>query len=99
MALRDAGTITDREVVKRQEEVMQGTYRWNWFRFRQYYISLVFTDIQGSTRLWERFGPKFKTIIDMHHRVLRTVLKRHHGYEVGLMINCMCSSFLDLIMH
>ena len=84
MALHDAGTITDRELSKRQDEVQQQCYRWDWFRFRQYYLSLVFTDIQGSTRLWERFGPKFKAVIDMHHRVLRNVLKRHHGYEASV---------------
>jgi hypothetical protein len=54
-------------------------YRWEWWRLRRYVVSLVFTDIQGSTRLWERFGPKFKAIIDMHHRILRACLRRHHG--------------------
>jgi hypothetical protein len=54
-------------------------YRWEWWRLRRYFVSLVFTDIQGSTRLWERFGPKFKAVIDMHHRILRACLRRHHG--------------------
>ena len=58
-------------------------YRWEWWRLRRYVVSLVFTDIQGSTRLWERFGPKFKEIIDMHHRILRACLRRHHGYNLN----------------
>ena len=29
-------------------------------------VTLVFTDIQGSTALWERFGDGFRPILELH---------------------------------
>ena len=58
-----------------------GYYRWDWFQFRQYFFTMVFTDIQGSTRLWERFGGRFKGLIDIHHSLIRGIIKQHNGCE------------------
>ena len=45
-------------------------------------VSLVFTDIQGSTALWERYGNDFQTILDLHHQVIRACIANCCGYEV-----------------
>jgi class 3 adenylate cyclase len=42
----------------------------------------MFTDIQGSTELWERMGTRFQAVLERHNDLLREVLKRWHGYEV-----------------
>ncbi len=45
-------------------------------------ITLVFTDIQGSTQLWERLGDTFRPILDRHNALIRELVDRWGGYEV-----------------
>ena len=45
-------------------------------------VSLLFTDVEGSTKLLARLGDGFGDAIAEHHRVVREALKRHGGYEV-----------------
>lgn len=45
-------------------------------------VALVFTDIQGSTRLWERHGNRFLSVLEMHNAVLRKGIGERGGYEV-----------------
>ena len=45
-------------------------------------VTLVFTDIQGSTMLWERFKSSFKDLLDLHNQIMRDVIAQHDGYEV-----------------
>ncbi len=45
-------------------------------------VSLVFTDIQGSTSLWEHFGGEFKSVLDRHNRIFREAIDEFGGYEV-----------------
>ena len=45
-------------------------------------VTLVFTDIQGSTMLWERFKAAFKDLLDLHNSIIRDVIKQYDGYEV-----------------
>lgn len=46
-------------------------------------VTLLFTDIEGSTRLLERLGPeRYGEALDLHRRLLRDAFGRHDGYEV-----------------
>ena len=45
-------------------------------------ITLVFTDIQGSTALWEHFGDDFKALLDLHNTLFRAAIAEFGGYEV-----------------
>ncbi len=45
-------------------------------------VTLVFTDIEGSTVLWERYGEAFKSTLDAHNAIIRQALAANHGYEV-----------------
>ena len=45
-------------------------------------VALVFTDVQGSTRLWERCGAAMRAALEVHDRVLRSLLAGGGGYEV-----------------
>ena len=45
-------------------------------------VALVFTDVQGSTRLWERCGAGMRGALEEHDRVLRSLLAGSTGYEV-----------------
>jgi predicted ATPase/class 3 adenylate cyclase/Tfp pilus assembly protein PilF len=45
-------------------------------------VTLVFTDIEGSSTLWERHGETFAPVLDAHNRLLRAAAVRWHGAEV-----------------
>ena len=46
-------------------------------------VTLVFTDIEGSTRLLEHLGVEaYSRALAEHRRVVREACARHDGYEV-----------------
>ncbi|HEY0093538.1 MAG TPA: adenylate/guanylate cyclase domain-containing protein, partial [Archangium sp.] len=46
------------------------------------WVALVFTDIEGSTRLWEHCSAGMREALEVHDRTLRARLEATHGYEV-----------------
>jgi predicted ATPase/class 3 adenylate cyclase len=45
-------------------------------------VTLLFTDIEGSTGLLYRFGDYYAEVLDAHRRLVRTAVEQHGGYEV-----------------
>jgi predicted ATPase/class 3 adenylate cyclase len=46
-------------------------------------VTLLFTDVEGSTRLLERLGTEpYAEVLEQHRRLLRETFARHDGYEV-----------------
>lgn len=45
-------------------------------------LALVFTDVQGSTGLWEHIPAPMRIALDLHNMLLRTRLEVWRGYEV-----------------
>ncbi len=45
-------------------------------------ITLMFTDIQGSTELWEALGDAFRPVLDRHNALVRETVARWDGFEV-----------------
>jgi len=45
-------------------------------------VTLLFTDIEGSTRLVHQLGSRYPEILDQHRAILRTAFRAHDGYEV-----------------
>ena len=45
-------------------------------------VALVFTDIEGSTALWDASKDTMSKALEIHHNVIRKVIDRHQGYEV-----------------
>jgi class 3 adenylate cyclase len=45
-------------------------------------VTLLFTDIEGSTRLLEELGDGYADVLAEHRRVLRDAFARHNGVEV-----------------
>ena len=45
-------------------------------------VTLVFTDVQGSTQLWEEDSEVMAQALDMHNQILRELIDDHGGYEV-----------------
>ena len=46
-------------------------------------VTLLFTDIEGSTGLLERLGNRYVDILGEHQRLLRVAFAQCHGREVG----------------
>ena len=45
-------------------------------------VTLLFTDIEGSTRLLQRAGDAYAGLLADHRRLLREVFARHRGFEM-----------------
>jgi len=46
-------------------------------------VTMVFTDIEGSTLMLARLGPAYADALDAHGRVLRRAWTAHRGREMG----------------
>lgn len=51
-------------------------------------ITLIFTDIQDSTKLWGTCPAAMSTALDIHHRLIRECITDHKGYEVKTVGDC-----------
>ncbi len=45
-------------------------------------VTLIFTDLQGSTELWEKLQSRFAEALAAHNSVMRSLIAKHAGYEV-----------------
>jgi len=45
-------------------------------------VTLLFTDVEGSTAQWEQFADRFGEALQIHDRLIREAIARHNGYEV-----------------
>ena len=45
-------------------------------------VTLLFTDIEGSTRLLQHLGERYALVLKEHRRLLRTAFEQWNGYEV-----------------
>jgi len=46
------------------------------------YISIIFTDIKNSTKLWETSTDLMMEVIKLHNKEVRILIKHYNGYEV-----------------
>jgi class 3 adenylate cyclase len=45
-------------------------------------VTMLFTDIEGSTRLLQRLGDRYAALLADHHRLLRTAFQQWSGGEI-----------------
>ena len=45
-------------------------------------VTLVHTDIQGSTRLWEHAPGDMRLALEKHDRIQRQLIEQFDGYEI-----------------
>lgn len=58
-------------------------------------VTFLFTDIQGSTRLWEDDPAGMKASLEIHDAVMSDVIDRHGGYLVKSMGDGVMAAFAD----
>jgi predicted ATPase/class 3 adenylate cyclase len=43
-------------------------------------VTMLFTDIEGSTRRARELGSKWPEVLEVHHKIVRGAIERHRGY-------------------
>ena len=56
-------------------------------------VTLLFTDIEGSTRLLCQYGRRYAELLDDHRRRLRAAIAAHHGVETDSVGDAMFAAF------
>ena len=57
--------------------------------------TLLFTDIEGSTRLWEQDGANMSVALAEHDRLSRSAVTEHRGAIVKMTGDGICAAFAD----
>ena len=58
-------------------------------------VTLVFTDIEGSTRLAAEVGSSWPDVLALHHQIVRGAIERQHGYVAGTEGDAFFACFAD----
>jgi class 3 adenylate cyclase len=45
-------------------------------------VTFLFTDIEGSTRLWERDATAMRSTLNRHDEILRSAIQGHGGVHI-----------------
>jgi predicted ATPase/class 3 adenylate cyclase len=56
-------------------------------------LTFLYTDIQGSTRLWEQFPGSAEVVIPQHDRILRGAIEKHGGRVFRTVGDGLCAVF------
>jgi class 3 adenylate cyclase len=56
-------------------------------------ITLFFTDIEGSTRLWERYPDEMQIALERHDSILNTNIAEHGGVVFRTVGDAFCAAF------
>jgi len=56
-------------------------------------VTFLFTDIEGSTKLWEQHPEKMQTALARHDALLRQAIEAHGGYVFKTVGDEFCTAF------
>ena len=56
-------------------------------------LTFLFTDIEGSTRLWERDSSAMQAALARHDEILRRAIEEHGGYVFKTVGDAFCCAF------
>jgi class 3 adenylate cyclase len=56
-------------------------------------ITFFFTDIQGSTRLWEQYPTAMETALARHNALISETVEAHGGYVFKTVGDAFCTAF------
>ncbi|MSU35650.1 MAG: hypothetical protein EXS36_11160 [Pedosphaera sp.] len=45
-------------------------------------VTFLFSDVQGSTRLWAEYPDPIRTALERHDRIIESSTRQHHGCVV-----------------
>ncbi len=56
-------------------------------------VTFLFTDIEGSTRLWERDASAMKSALARHDEIVRSAIEEREGHVFKTLGDAFCASF------
>jgi class 3 adenylate cyclase len=56
-------------------------------------VTFLFTDIEGSTRLWERDAIAMRSALNRHDEILRSSVEGYGGYIFKTVGDAFCAAF------
>jgi class 3 adenylate cyclase len=56
-------------------------------------VTFLFTDIEGSTKLWESHPEAMQTALVRHDEILRVAVEQHGGYVFKTVGDAFCCAF------
>ena len=56
-------------------------------------VAFLFSDIEASTRRWERYGDSMRDAVRRHDRILRSEIERWRGYIFKTIGDAFCAAF------
>ncbi|MGA2502526.1 MAG: adenylate/guanylate cyclase domain-containing protein [Anaerolineales bacterium] len=56
-------------------------------------VIFIFTDIEGSTKLWQQYSDTMKEALSCHHPLLNESITSHGGYVFQIIGDAFCAAF------
>ncbi len=56
-------------------------------------VTFLFTDIEGSTKLWQQFPKAMPGALARHHAILREAIEANNGYVFQIIGDAFCAAF------
>jgi len=56
-------------------------------------VTFLFTDIEGSTHLWQEYPQEMPGALEQHHGLLRKSIEKHDGYVFQIIGDAFCAAF------
>lgn len=56
-------------------------------------VTFLFSDIEGSTQLWQKDRAGMETALARHHAILKTAISNHGGYVFQIVGDAFCAAF------
>src|SRR4051812_48776135 len=56
-------------------------------------VTFLFTDIEGSTKLWEKYPDRMPKVLERHNEILRSAVENHGGYVFKTVGDAFCATF------
>jgi class 3 adenylate cyclase len=60
-------------------------------------VTFLFTDIEGSTTLWEHDAPAMQAALDRHDEILRSALEESGGYVFKTVGDAFCAGYCKCV--
>lgn len=60
-------------------------------------VTFLFTDIEGSTRIWEREPERMRALLTRHDAIVRRVVEQHGGHVFKTVGDAFCVAFHDAL--
>ena len=58
-------------------------------------VTFLFTEIEGSTKLWERNAPKMQAALARHDEILKSTVEEHGGHVFKMVGDACYAAFAN----